>query len=167
MSFMGVKSYSGVRVWILWETEFYFTWHILWILWGSNSYSSAAEYNTLYIKVNVPCNRPKGPKRGRGIALLFLDLDARRGWVVSVTPRPFYPREKPGSHCTGGWVGPRANLDVCEKSHPYRLSFLVASHYTNWAIPVPTLNTYNWAIWNMGLRLACKSRALYCCQRCV
>jgi hypothetical protein len=25
--------------------------------------------------------------------------------VVSTTPRPLYPRERPGTHCTGGWVG--------------------------------------------------------------
>src|SRR5215468_3567718 len=23
-----------------------------------------------------------------------------RGWVVSTTPRPLYPRERPGTHCT-------------------------------------------------------------------
>src|SRR5215468_7776901 len=56
----------------------------------------------------------------RGIALSFIDLGARRGWVVSTTPRPLYPRERPGTHCTGGWVDPRAGLDVCEKSHPNR-----------------------------------------------
>ena len=27
-----------------------------------------------------------------------------------------YPRERPGIHCTGGWVGPRAGLDRCAKS---------------------------------------------------
>ena len=27
------------------------------------------------------------------------------GCVVNITPRPFYPRERPGTHCTGGWVG--------------------------------------------------------------
>jgi hypothetical protein len=34
--------------------------------------------------------------------------------VVSVTPRPrFTPGERtPGTHCTGGWVGPRAGLDT-------------------------------------------------------
>jgi hypothetical protein len=25
------------------------------------------------------------------------------------------PRKRPATHCTGGWVGPRAGLDVCEK----------------------------------------------------
>jgi hypothetical protein len=36
------------------------------------------------------------------------------GWVVSVTPWPrFRPWERtPGTHCTGGWVGPRAVLDI-------------------------------------------------------
>ena len=33
------------------------------------------------------------------------------GWVVNATPRPLYPRERTGTHCTGGWVGPRAGLD--------------------------------------------------------
>jgi hypothetical protein len=34
--------------------------------------------------------------------------------VVSVTPRPrFIPGERtPSTHCTGGWVGPRAGLDT-------------------------------------------------------
>jgi hypothetical protein len=41
--------------------------------------------------------------------------------VVSTTPRPLNPRDIPGTHCTGGWVGPRAGLDVCEKSRPTRI----------------------------------------------
>ena len=39
-------------------------------------------------------------------------------WVVSTTPQPLYPRERPGTHCIGGWVGPRAGLDGCGKSRP-------------------------------------------------
>ena len=35
-------------------------------------------------------------------------------WVVSTTPRPLYPRESPGTHCTGGWVDPRAGLEGAE-----------------------------------------------------
>jgi hypothetical protein len=47
----------------------------------------------------------------------------KRGWVVSVTPWPrFSPGKRtPGTHYTGGWVGPRAGLDT-EK----------LSHYTPW-----------------------------------
>ena len=26
-------------------------------------------------------------------------------------PAALYPQERPGTHCTGGWVGPRASLD--------------------------------------------------------
>ena len=28
------------------------------------------------------------------------------------------PRERPGTHCTGGWVGLRTGLDWCGKSRP-------------------------------------------------
>jgi hypothetical protein len=86
----------------------------------SSVYILERELYIIYsVKVKVPRNRPEGPGGGgRGIALLLLDLGARRGWVVSTTPRPLYPRERPGTHCTGGWVGPTAGLDVCEKSRP-------------------------------------------------
>jgi hypothetical protein len=40
------------------------------------------------------------------------------GWVVSATLRPLYSQERPGTHCTGGWVLPRAGLDGCGKSRP-------------------------------------------------
>jgi len=33
-------------------------------------------------------------------------------------PAALYPRERLGTHCTGGWVGPRAGLDRCGKSSP-------------------------------------------------
>jgi hypothetical protein len=35
----------------------------------------------------------------------FMTNSTRRGWGVSVTPRPlFAPQERPGTPCTGGWV---------------------------------------------------------------
>jgi hypothetical protein len=43
-----------------------------------------------------------------GTAQLFLNRSTRRGCVVSITPWPPLPRERPGTHCTGGWVGPGA-----------------------------------------------------------
>jgi hypothetical protein len=52
----------------------------------------------------------------RNIDLPFRNFGTRRWSVVRFTPRPIYPRKRPGTHCTGGWVGPRAGLDVCEKS---------------------------------------------------
>ena len=42
------------------------------------------------------------------------------GWVVNAMPQLLYPQEKPGTHCMGGWLGPRASLDGCRKSRPYR-----------------------------------------------
>jgi hypothetical protein len=38
--------------------------------------------------------------------------------VQRQAPAAFYPRERPSTHCTGGWMGPRAGLDVWEKSRP-------------------------------------------------
>jgi hypothetical protein len=32
-------------------------------------------------------------------------------------PAAFFPWERPHTHCTGGWVGPRAGLDRCGKCH--------------------------------------------------
>jgi hypothetical protein len=61
------------------------------------------------------------------------------GWVVNATRRPIYPREKPGTHCVEGWVGPRAGLDVRGKFRPPpefdpRTVHPVASRYTYRAI---------------------------------
>jgi hypothetical protein len=52
------------------------------------------------------CGPKGGGGRGRGIALLFQD------------PAALYPWERPGTHCTGGWVGLRAGLDGRKISPP-------------------------------------------------
>jgi hypothetical protein len=89
------------------------------------------------LKVKYSRYRPELAWRvERGIDLRFRDLGVRRGWVVSTTLRPLYPRERRGTHYTGGWVGPRTGLDVCEKSHPSpgfhpRTVQSVASRYTD------------------------------------
>jgi len=76
---------------------------------------------------------------GKGIALLFHDRGTRRGWVVSSsTPLPApYPWERPGTHFTGRWVGPKAGLDgrkissipdrPARSQSLYRLSY--SAHY--------------------------------------
>jgi hypothetical protein len=46
----------------------------------------------------------------------ILDLCPRWRWVVSVTTRPLYPRERahpPGAYLIG-WAGPGAGLDALE-----------------------------------------------------
>jgi len=48
---------------------------------------------------------------GRGIALLFHDHDTKGVSGQQHALAALYPRERPGTHFTGGWVGPRAGLD--------------------------------------------------------
>jgi hypothetical protein len=90
-----------------------------------------------YSRQSPPYDRqPRAQSGGRGIALLIVDLGARMGWVVSITSRLLYPRERTGTHCTGGCVTPRAGLDVCKKSRQYRDSIprtvlCVASRHTD------------------------------------
>jgi hypothetical protein len=65
--------------------------------------------------------RLRRPRSGIEVKLYsFFNLGARWGCVVNVTPRPIYPRERPGTHCIGGCVGPRAGLGGNGKSHPHR-----------------------------------------------
>jgi hypothetical protein len=82
------------------------------------------------------------------IAPCILDLGTKLRWVVSITSRPHYPRERvPGTHWIGGWVVPRAVLEAVVKRkfpRPRRKSNprtpivqLVAQRYTDWAIPAP------------------------------
>jgi hypothetical protein len=67
------------------------------------------------VKVKQSHYTHHGGARGEELQLLLiLDLGTRWEWVVSGTPRPrFNPGERTtGTHCTGGWVGPRAGLDT-------------------------------------------------------
>jgi hypothetical protein len=76
------------------------------------------------------------------------------GWVVNATPRPLYTRERPGTHCIGGWVGHRTGLDECGKSRPAsefdpRTFQPVASLYTDWAIPVHLKDNVTYVSWRL------------------
>jgi len=67
-------------------------------------------------KVKFSRYRPGVAQRvGRGIVLLFHDRDTKRGVSGQQhAPAELYPQERPGTHCTGGWVGPRARLERAE-----------------------------------------------------
>jgi hypothetical protein len=59
-------------------------------------------------------------------------------------PAALYLRERPATHCTGGWVGPRDVLNRCGTSRPPpgfdpRTVQPVASRYTDWAIPAHSI----------------------------
>jgi len=100
-------------------------------------------------------------RENRGIALLFFNYSTSWGWVANAASRPFKPRKRPGTYCTGGWVVPRAGLDGCGKSHPQRDSThrtvqLVASRYTNCAIPAHKIMTQKMEISCKKLRYLVK-----------
>jgi hypothetical protein len=77
----------------------------------------SAEYK---IKGTVcPWTGHDGPEGVRGIALLF-NLGARWEWVINLMTRQHYPRERPGTHCIGDWVDPRAGQDRYTKPRTYR-----------------------------------------------
>ena len=71
-------------------------------------------------------------------------------------PAAFYPQERHGIHCTGGWVGPRAGLDRCWKSRFHRDSIPGPSSPQPVALPtelhgphknqktVPIIHTLSW-----------------------
>jgi hypothetical protein len=54
---------------------------------------------------------------------VWVYLGAKWKLVVNATPRPLYPRERPVTHCIGGWMGPRAGMDGCGKSRPTGIRF--------------------------------------------
>ena len=45
-------------------------------------------------------------QNGIEVIYSFFDLGARWRLVFNATPRPLYPRERPGTHCIGGCVCP-------------------------------------------------------------
>ena len=66
------------------------------------------------------CRGRTAHRGSRGITLLFLDLGTRRRVRGQRhAPAALYPLERPGTHCKGGWVGPRAGMDRCGKPRPH------------------------------------------------
>jgi len=77
-------------------------------------------YQVLLVKVKCSRYRPGVAQRvGRVIALLFSRNFGTR-WGEESAPRPgrLYPNQRPGTHCTEGWVDPRAVLDGQKISSP-------------------------------------------------
>jgi len=87
------------------------------------------------------CTGRMAHRGNRGIAILFHDQRHQKG--MRHAPAALYSRERPGTHCTGGWVGPRAGLDRCGSSRHHRDSIprtvqLVASRYIPTELSRPT-----------------------------
>jgi hypothetical protein len=63
--------------------------------------------------------KAQGGEGSIGLAILFFNLSTRWGWVVSATTWLLHPQKRLGTHCIGGWVGPRAGLDRCRNHRPH------------------------------------------------
>ena len=61
---------------------------------------------------------PQGEQSYSSTLFLTSALEGVRGQRHA--PAAPYPRERPGTHFTGGWVGLRAGLDKCGKSRSHR-----------------------------------------------
>jgi len=84
---------------------------------------SAARFETsIWYEVKVKWSRYRpgvAQRLGRGIALLFHDRGTRSGVSGQQhAPAALYPRERPCTRFTGGWVGPRVGLDRRKISSP-------------------------------------------------
>jgi len=68
------------------------------------------------------CTGHTAHRGSRGIALLFYDQRHYKGVSQRHAPAALYPRERPGTHCTEGWVGPTKGRSgqVRKISHPHR-----------------------------------------------
>ena len=62
------------------------------------------------VKYELTSVIPMGGK-GKGHPTTSMKAWAVDGLGGHLTPRPLSLREKPGTNCIGGWVGPRAGLE--------------------------------------------------------
>ena len=61
-------------------------------------------------------NAVQAYRESGGMAPLIVSIGARRTWVIILTPRLFYARQRYlGTHWILDWVGPEGGLDVLEK----------------------------------------------------
>jgi hypothetical protein len=114
----------------------------------TSSYNLHWEKPYLRIYISV-----KQSKKSKAVPLHAMEALGGRGGIAptptsaldggewSASPASLYPRRKdPGTHSTGGWVGPRAGLDTegrgkilcpCRESNPDRLVVQpIVRHYT-------------------------------------
>jgi hypothetical protein len=77
-------------------------------------YSAGSLHLKNQLKLELSHYMPQRCLGGGSIAPTYSRPRHYMGCVVSVTPRPRYsPGERaPGTHYTGGWVGPKAGLDT-------------------------------------------------------
>ena len=124
---------------------------------AENVLQSATTWSVFYtdflIKVKVKvtlvlalrlCTGRTAHMGSRGIALLFKDRGTRRGWGVSVTPRPlFTPGKDPVHVQEAGWAPGSVwtgEENLVPPGFDRRTVQAVASHYIDWATGPTFLN---------------------------
>jgi len=71
------------------------------------------------VKVTFALERATKAQRGIELQLYSFLTSALEGLGGQLHAPAVYPRERPGTHCVGCWVSPRAGLDGCGISgHP-------------------------------------------------
>ena len=121
--------------------------------------------STVKVKVKWSHYRPGVAQRlSRGIALLFHDHGIRRGWVVSVTPRP---HSTPGKDLVpilqeAGWAAAPVWTDG--KSHPPRDSIpdrpAISQSLYRLSYPTHFLSTVLWTLSHICSSI--KAREMFC-----
>jgi hypothetical protein len=122
-----------VTLYIVWQWQ---TFLIIIYLWRSNKHiapifllSCPAKEIRLATAVETckynkgkfhPRKSHKGPQVGKRYnSNYFFNLGTRWWWEIRChTPATLSTGKRNTTHCTGGWVGPRASVDDCRKSHP-------------------------------------------------
>ena len=66
----------------------------------------------------------------------FMTMALEGGKGSASRPGCFYPLERPGTRCTGGWLGPRAGMDRCGKSLSHRNS--IPGPSSPYPVAIPT-----------------------------
>ena len=88
--------------------------------WSQTVYKETYTQSNTIMHIGFTLSQAtKTLRESRGTALLYFRPLHQKG-VRSQrhAPEAPYPWERPGTHCTGGWVDPRAGLDWCGKSRP-------------------------------------------------
>jgi hypothetical protein len=95
-----------------------------------------------------PITGHEAQRVSRCIALLFIQPQYWMGVGGQRHALAVYPRERPGTHCIGGWIGPRFGLYGCGKSRQHRVSIPGPSSPLRIALPPelsrPTLIRIVW-----------------------
>ena len=86
-----------------------------------------SRFNCIIIIIIIKCTLVQALRlctgrtayRSRDIALPFHYHGTIRGEGSASRPGRSLPPERPGTHCTRGWVGPRPGLDRSGKSRPH------------------------------------------------